>query len=221
MTHRQSISTLTATLVALAVLATASGAAAATQADDPTIRVTDGTTTADGNTTVDVVLTSAPNGLSGYYLDLTVDAPEGAQIVDASYPDQFGLTTTPTYSDDGATVTVEGADLDGAVEPGATDVRLSTVEIADGTAGDLSVSVEPRQFDDDEGNSFEPAQVSAESPTNEADTPSGSPGAEPTDGRGTGNDSASATGGSGPLSPALVAVAIALLVGVGRRRREA
>ncbi|MBX0305859.1 cell surface protein [Haloarcula salinisoli] len=221
MTHRQPIPTLTAVLVAVVVLAAVSGAGAAAQTDDPGVRVTDGTTTSGGNTTVGVVLTSAPNGLSGYYLDLTVQSPEGARVVNASYPDQFGLTTAPAYSEDGTTVTVEAADVNDVVEPGAADIQLATVEIAGGTPGDLAVGVEPRQFDDDDGESFQPAQVSDETPTTEPDTPTTSTGPEPTDGQGAANGSATASGGSGPLSPALVVGAVALLVGVWFRRSEA
>jgi len=218
MTHRQTISTLVAALVSLALLAAVAGTGAATQADDePAIRITDGTATDGGNTSVDVVLTSAPNGLAGYYLDLAVESPDGARLVEVDYPEQFGLTTTPTYSDDGTTVTVEAADLDDAVEPGATDVRLATVEIAGATPDELSLAAEPRQFDDDEGTTFQPAQATGETAT-AASTPATTVGApSSTDGQGTAT--ASATGGNGPLSPALVVGAVALLTGVGLRRR--
>jgi len=226
MTHPYLISTVTATLVALAVVATVAGAGAATQtADEPAIRITD-TTTAGDNTTADVVLTSAPEGLAGYYLDVVVDAPESARVVDASYPDQFGLTTTPEYADDGSTVTLEAGDLNDAVQPGARNVVLATVEVAGVGAGDLSLSVEPRRFDDDEGSSFQPAQVRSETTPAESNTATESNASTtiaaqaPTDGQGTANASATTTGGNGPLLPALVVRAAALLTAVGLRRHD-
>ena len=213
MTRRQPISKLTAALVALALLATVASTGATAQATDgPAIRVTDGATTVGGNTTVDVVLTSAPDGLAGYYLDLTVESPDDGRVVDASYPEQFGLTSAPDYADGGGTVTLEAADLDGAVDPGATDVRLATVEIA-GSSGDLSLSVQPRQFDDDEGDSFEPAAGSVA-----RTTATGSAGATTPDG--TANGPTTATSADGPLSPALAVIAVMLVAALGLGPRE-
>lgn len=219
MTHRDLISTYTAAFVALALLATVAGAGAATQtADGPAIRLTDGTTTAGGNTTVDVVLTSAPDGLAGYYLDLTVESPDGTRIVNASYPDRFGLTTTPEYSDDRSTVTLEAADLNDAVEPGATDIRLATVELSGGASGGASLAVEPRQFDDDDGNTFEPARATTQATAARSGSTSGDAAGSNSATQG---GTADASVASGPLPPALVVIAVVLLAGVGLRRRGA
>ncbi|MDS0261361.1 cell surface protein [Haloarcula sp. S1CR25-12] len=221
MTHQtRSVSTigpvLAAALATLAVLATATGVGvAAAQSDSPTVRVTDGATTADGNATVGVVLTSAPDGLAGYYLDVVLDAPGDARLVDASYPERFGLHSAPEFDDDGGRVTLEAADLNGAVEPGATDVRLATVTVAGGDPGEGALSVEPRQFDADDGSEFRPASASAVSQSGGTETS-----AERANSETQTTETETATGGSGPLGPGLAVVAVGLLTVAGLRRRR-
>lgn len=233
-----------AVAVALAALALLGAVAAAgtvtAQSDRPTVVVTDGTTAPDGTTTVGVVLTSAPDGLSGYYLDLSVGNADVARIESASYPDQFGLTSEPEIGSDGATVTLEAADMEGAIEPGAADVTLATVAVAGAASGEVELTAEPRQFDADDGSAFSPATGAGTVTVSEggsapaadgsadsdagADAPGGSDAdgdAESTDGStdaGDGTDT-EPTSGAGPLSPALVVIAVALLAAVGLRRR--
>ena len=206
--HDDTISTLSRLLAALATLALVGAVvgvgAVGAQSDQPTLRVTD-PTTADGTTSVDVVLTAAPDGLAGYYLDLSVESPADARVVTASYPEQFGLTSDPAYDDEGGTVTLEAADLSGAVEAGATDIRLATVAVDGATDGDLSVTLDPRQFDADDGSAFEPARAAADA----------SGAGATADGPGT---AGTAGGGSGILSVGLVVVA-ASVVAVWLRRR--
>ncbi|AXG07078.1 hypothetical protein DU500_11940 [Haloplanus rubicundus] len=222
-------------LAALALLGAVAAAGTATaQSNQPTIVVTDGTTAPDGTTTVGVVLTNAPDGLAGYYLELTVENPSVARIDAASYPDQYGLTSEPAIEDDGATVTLEAADVEGAVEPGATDVTLATVTVAGAAPGDVELTVTPQQFDADDGSAFTPATAagtitvsgSGDAPSadgaTDADGTSGSD-ADGTDADGDaaeGDADAESTEGDGPFSPVLVLVAVALLVATGLRRRN-
>jgi len=236
----------TAVAVALAALALLGAVAAAgtatAQSDRPTIVVTDGSTAADGTTTVGVVLTSAPDGLAGYYLELTVENPEVARIDAAGYPDRFGLTSQPVVEDDGTTVLLEAADMEGAIEPGATDVTLATVTVAGAAPGEVELSVEPRQFDADDGSAVSPATrpgtvtvtggsatSSTDDATSESDTGGdtsatggGDTSADTSGGDGRSDTSADttpeSTSGAGPLSPVLVLVAIGVLAAVGRHR---
>ncbi|WP_049935326.1 hypothetical protein [Haloplanus natans] len=237
---------LAVALVALALLgAVAAAGTAVAQNEQPTVVVTDGTTAPDGTTTVGIVLTSAPNGLSGYYFDLTVGSAETARIESASYPDRFGLTSEPEISADGTAATLEAADMEDAIKPGATDVTLATVTIAGATPGEVTLSVDPRQFDADDGSAFSPATQSGTVTVsggdggtktggqsgNEAGSDGGTAGTSSTsDGEGTtGTDGGSGTGtgsgdeetsGSGSLPAVLSLVAIAVLAGIGLRRRR-
>jgi len=183
------LSVFAALLLLAAVVST--GAAAS---EPPTVRLTDGTTTAGGTTTVGVVLTSAPDGLAGYSLGLTVAPSDEGRIVDASYPATFGLTAAPEYSDGAATVTLAAADLTDAVDPGATGIRLATVTVGNADAGDLSV--DPRQFDADDGSAIEPASVddagagSGSGPTEGVDSGGPTDGVDDSDDSGGGDEDA-------------------------------
>lgn len=146
-------------VVLLAVGASALTGAATAQSDSPTIRVQSATVEPGETATVDVVLTSAPDGLAGYAIDLSV-GDSNALIEGASYPDAFGLTSDPTVSEDGSSIRLEAADLNDQVQPGATDVVLATVEVSSGMAGDITLSVQPLQFDADGGDSVNPASES-------------------------------------------------------------
>lgn len=146
-------------VLALALGASALTGAAAAQTDSPTIRVESATVQPGETATVDIVLTSAPNGLAGYAIDLSV-GNSNALIEGANYPDTFGLTSEPAVSEDGSSVTLEAADLGEQVQPGATDVVLATVEVSSGMSGDITLSVEPLQFDADGGDAVNPASES-------------------------------------------------------------
>jgi hypothetical protein len=152
---RTCIAALAVATIAFGLLLAGAGVTTA-QTGQPTVSVSSATATVDDTTTVDVVLTEAPDGLSGYYLDLTVDNPEVATVTSASYSDEFGLTTDPTIDTDGQTVTLEAADIEGSISPGATDVTLATVEVASQAAGEVELTVEPQQFDTNDGGRFRP-----------------------------------------------------------------
>jgi hypothetical protein len=198
----------------LALLGAVAAAGSATaQSEEPTVRVVGGEAAPDGTTTVGVVLTSAPNGLSGYYLDVTVTDPDVARIESAGYPERFGLTTAPETEDDGATVTLEAADIEGSIEPGASEVPLATVRVAGVSAGETRLAVEPRQFDADDGTAFRPATAPGTVTVGDAGGPV-SDGSEAGDGSTVAEASATdaggdtATSGSGALPPAVAVVAL-------------
>ncbi|WP_318566661.1 hypothetical protein [Salinigranum marinum] len=142
--------------VVLALCASALTGAAAAQSDSPTITVSSTTVQPGERATVDVVLTSAPEGLAGYAVDLSVEG-DGTAIEGASYPDAFGLTSEPAIGDDGKTVTLEAADLSENVQPGASAVVLATVELSGERVGETTLSLTPVQFDTDGGGSMSPA----------------------------------------------------------------
>ncbi len=216
--HRPAIA-ITVVVVALLVSAGAVEVATA-QTDRPAVVVTNGTTTADGTTTVDVVLTNAPDGLSGYYLDVTVDEPDVARIESASYPDRFALTSDPEIGADGASATLEAADVDGAVQSGSVDVTLVTITVSVLEPGETTLSVEPRQFDADGGAVFSPSTrpgvVTGSAADAGAATNDGADsGANPA-GASESNDAAVASGsGLSPVTPVVLAVAALAVLATG------
>lgn len=153
---RSAATHLAIALAALALLGAGAGLAAA-QTDGPTVTVTDAELSPPGTATVDVVLTSAPNGLAGYNIDLTVADPDVAHIESASYPDRFDLTTDPAIGESGDAVTLEAADMGSTIDAGATDVTLATVEIAGDMPGEAELLVDLRQLDGNDGERLRPA----------------------------------------------------------------
>jgi len=143
---------VTALLAAVALAGTVPGGGAVAVAQDgPTVRVTDASLDPGGTATARVVLTSAPDGLAGYELVLSVADGDVATFVGANYTDAFGLTTEPAVGDDGRTLRLEAADVGGNVQPGATDVTLATVELRGESDGEADLAVRPVQFDADGG----------------------------------------------------------------------
>jgi hypothetical protein len=213
------------------------GATAAAQ-DGPTVQVTDASVDPGGTTTVRLVLTSAPEGLAGYELVLSVEG-EAATVAGANYTDAFGLTTEPAVSDDGRSVRLEAADVEGNVQPGATDVTLATVELRGESAGRAGLEVQPVQFDADGGARMNVGAGSGsvvvgepEATATPTDEPTATPGGEQgaTDGSASSSDADVATAtptntttsgqGGLPLAGLGVAAVALVVAGVllGRRR---
>jgi hypothetical protein len=153
-THRSHVRTVLVAAALLVLGLSAVAGATAAQAE-PTVRVADAELAPDGTATADVVLTSAPDGLAGYAVEVRVGSV--AEITAASYPDTFGLTSEPTFSDDRTRVTLEAADLNEQIQAGDSDVVLATVELSGLSSGDARLAVEPLQFDTDGGGTMSPA----------------------------------------------------------------
>jgi len=143
-------------VVGACVLALAlTGATALAQApDDPTVRVEDTSVAPEETTTVEVTLSDAPDGLSGYNLTLALDDSSTATLTNASTAGQFALTNMTVSAD---TVTLSAVDTDDAVGPGATEVALGAVTLQGETAGTTELSVTATQIDDDNGSAISPA----------------------------------------------------------------
>lgn len=235
--HRNTALAVALSAIALLSVVAAAGTATA-QSGQPTVVVSDGMTAPDSTTTVDIVLTSAPNGLAGFYLELTAESTE-VQIESASYPDRFGLTSEPDITSNGTAVTLEAADTDGVVEAGATNVTLATVTISGTAPGDVTLSVEPQQLDADNGSAIDPATQSGTITVTGSETEAVSPeqSSGETNGANEGGgaempaavtDSESGdvtrvqtTSESGPLPivVSLIAIVIAVFCAIGLRRR--
>ncbi len=112
----------------------------------------------DGSTEADVVLSEAPDGVSGFDLTVSVSDTEVATIdaVDLDSTEFSSVGDSTSVSSDGSSATVEAADLSQSVADGATDVTLATVTLAGEAEGDAEVSVDVSvnvdRLDDNDGN---------------------------------------------------------------------
>jgi hypothetical protein len=188
------------------------GAAAAQ--DDPVVTVESTSVAVGANATVNLTLSSAPQGISGYNLTLTVVDPEVATITGVSAPGAFQLSPTDNLQD-GTVANVEAVDLTSSVEPGATDVPLGTVRLRGETDGATTLRVEVLAMDADGGGDVAPATRNGTLTVGEGtDTPTPTP--TPTT---TTTSSGSTPGlGAGSAVLALVTTAVAAAAGRGWRR---
>lgn len=99
--------------------------------------------------TCQLILESAPLGLSGYQLVISTDNPGIATITGVSFPEWASLSEAEPK--DGG-YAVRAIDLNSKVEAGATQIQLATMTIKALTAGTAQVQVSKVQMDDDSGN---------------------------------------------------------------------
>ena len=218
------IARLPLALVAL-VLLTGTVPTLATGQSNPTISIETESIAAGEATAASVVLSSAPDGLAGYQIELAVDDRGVARFENASYPDRFGLTTDPVISSDAGTITLEAADFDGQIEPRASDVTLATFQPSGVGSGETQVTAASSQVDGDGGGVVEPATeptapaVPASAPTGTAVGAAEAPAAagdsasmettEEIDVAAGGDQSTTGADGALPILVALVALAAA------------
>lgn len=143
-----------ALLAALVAASVPMGAGAA--ADSPTLHVTDADVDVDGTGQAVVNLSRAPDGLSGFELNVSVGDGSVAAVVSASYPSSFALTETTT-NDDNTTITVKAADLQNNTVPGDTDIRLATIDVRGESDGTTDLTIDVVKLDDDAGGPIQAA----------------------------------------------------------------
>ncbi len=215
-----------AVCAALAVAAVTTGtvgvAAAQDDGAEPTVVVTDAAADPGDNATVEVVLTTAPDGLAGYEARLSL-ADGDARVVGVDYPDRFGLTSDPDIGPDGQTVRLEAADLGDQVGPGAENVTLATVTVAAGSE-ETALTVADLRVDADSGARVSPAtdpgRLTVDSETRRTGPSSVTPAAQETE---SSSEMTTATtrgqGSPGFGVPAAVAALALVLGGVLARHR--
>ena len=101
---------------------------------------------------VPVVLSDAPNGVSGFALVVTLGNGNVASITDVSIPG-FGLVSYDLVS--GKEVRLKVADLQGLIESGAANVTLATLSIQGLKKGGSDIQIQVVRIDDDEGYSMD------------------------------------------------------------------
>jgi len=125
--------------------------------EPPTSLHVDSVAVGQGETgTVDLTLSSVPDGLAGGRVTVSLEHTDVAEITGATYHDAIELTAGPTISDDGSTVAFKFADLDDEIEPGAMDVTLASVELEGVGTGTTDITVDVQALDDDDGAAIEP-----------------------------------------------------------------
>ena len=97
---------------------------------------------------IPIVLSEAPNGISGFRLDFTLGNSAVAEIVAVSLP-AYGLTQTNIIS--GSQVTTMAADLNGLINASSTNFTLATLNVLGTGTGSTQINVVVTAMDDDDG----------------------------------------------------------------------
>jgi hypothetical protein len=94
-----------------------------------------------GTAEVPIVLSGAPNGLSGYNLTVSLADPSVAEITAVAYPDWAGLKVDPSVP--AGRVSLQAVDMTMQVPVGATNVTLATLTVRAIKVGSTAVTVTP------------------------------------------------------------------------------
>ncbi len=106
-----------------------------------------------GTAPVPLVLSGAPAGLSGYYLEVRLSDAAIAKIESAQFPD-FGMDSESFEAD--SALRLAAVDLHRLVEAGAENPQMATLNIRGLAPGESSIELRVLQMDDDAGNALSP-----------------------------------------------------------------
>jgi hypothetical protein len=108
--------------------------------------------------TFDLVLDSAPAGLAGYEVNVSLSSPELAEITSVRYPAWAGLNKNSSFPADN--VMISGVDLEDRVLRGAADVPFATITIRGDMPGRTDVVVTVKKMDADDGGLIKATVIS-------------------------------------------------------------
>lgn len=175
----------------LALVVTVSGAAIGATA---TLAPTGGQVDAGATTTVDVTLSSAPEGIAGFEFRLELPNTDRVEVVNATVNDRFGIAESEVL-DDGAAARFKAADIEERVQPGSENVTLASVTLSGVAPGDVTLDLALESIEDDDGDRIQPSVGTAS--VTVRDSGSGGQGG----GSGSGDDGGQSGGDDGSETP--------------------
>ncbi|WP_226011521.1 hypothetical protein [Halomicrobium salinisoli] len=145
-------------VVAVALGATVAGTAVVgAQSDGPVLSVGDAAIDAGETAEVAVALDTAPNGVSGFAVNVSVADPSVATVTNVSLGESFDSVGESTaIASDGSGAALSAADLGENVQPGASDVTLGTVTVQGEADGETAIEATVNSMDNDNGNDTDP-----------------------------------------------------------------
>ncbi|MCD4844611.1 MAG: right-handed parallel beta-helix repeat-containing protein [Methanosarcinales archaeon] len=99
---------------------------------------------------INLTLDSAPNGLSGYNITISLPNPSVAEIISVEFPDWVALNSTSSLPGDSVWLTA--TDLNSQIENGAVDVPLATLTVRGDQTGNSNILITVASMDDDNGD---------------------------------------------------------------------
>ncbi|WP_319580495.1 hypothetical protein [uncultured Methanospirillum sp.] len=106
---------------------------------------------------VHLLMDSAPRGLSGYDLIISLDTPDIADITGIDLPKWTGLQDTQKQSE--SSYLIQGVDSDDRQQQGAQKIDLAHVKVHAKAPGYATISATPVMIDDDQKGRYESSPV--------------------------------------------------------------
>lgn len=123
----------------------------------PVLEVSDGQVYAIGETaTINITLSEAPNGLSGYNLSISLSNASVAEIISVSFPGWVTLYSNSSLPAD--SVWIKAVDLNDKIKSNDTNITLASITLICNGKGKTDLVITVTKMDDDDGN---PINVSA------------------------------------------------------------
>jgi hypothetical protein len=98
-------------------------------------------------------LDSAPNGLAGYIINISLENGSVAKIVSVKFPEWAKLNDSSIGE---ASATLGAVDLEDLIKPGATNIELATIVLKSVKRGETFINVKVVAMDDDKGDPINP-----------------------------------------------------------------
>ncbi len=117
----------------------------------PTIEISNGSIVIGDTIDLDIVLSEAPDGLSGFNIDITTSDASIARVTQGNINPAFGIVNVVIESN---LLSLQGVDLGREFELGAIDILLGTVEVLGISRGEVSIDISTSSLDDDLGFSI-------------------------------------------------------------------
>ena len=122
----------------------------------PVLEVSDGQVYAIGETaTINITLSEAPNGLSGYNLSISLSNASVAEIISVSFPAWATLHSNSSLPAD--SVWIKAVDLNDKIKRGEKNITLAILTVRGDNYGDTEIITTVTKMDDDEGNPINPS----------------------------------------------------------------
>jgi endoglucanase len=123
--------------------------------EGPTISVETSAVTAGGMAKAAIMMSNAPNGLSGYRIKVSVNDTSVATIENASVSSSLStLGQEAEIAQDGSSVVMRAVDVEQNIQSGATDIKLGWVSFKGQSEGETEVAVAVQAIDNDNGNAI-------------------------------------------------------------------
>jgi hypothetical protein len=122
----------------------------------PVVEIEDGQIGSIGTTIViNITLNTAPNGLSGYNMTLSLSNTSIAEIISVEFPTWASMNNNSTLPAD--TFWMKAVDLMNQTIPGDTNINLGTLTIRGDIQGECNITAIVTKMDDDNGDPINPS----------------------------------------------------------------